>query len=146
MEGKLLFCPVVSRILTSLIFDDTVEILFVIVKRFFFVIPGDFDDETDRLFVLIIDVVIRFGDNGWDISSFVVVDKTVNDEDVGNDDETVLFIIIRGVGLDTIGCIGGVEGPDEDNKISVMEFICSLKNKKNFCMERDRWNLLLVVD
>jgi hypothetical protein len=27
-----------------------------------------------------------------------------------------------------------------------MEFICSLKNKKNFCMERDRWNLLLVVD
>ncbi len=64
MEGKLLFCPVVSRILTSLIFDDTVEILFVIVKRFFFVIPGDFDDETDRLFVLIIDVVIRFGDNG----------------------------------------------------------------------------------
>jgi hypothetical protein len=28
--------------------------------------------------------------------------------------------------------MGGVEGPDEDNKISVMEFICSLKTKRIF--------------
>jgi hypothetical protein len=65
---------------------------------------------------------------------FVVDDTTVNDEDVGNVDDTVLFIIKRGVGLDTIEfvveCIGGVEVPDDDddddNKISDIEFVRSV--------------------
>ncbi len=141
IEGNFLFCPVVSRIFLSLIFDDIVEILFVIVKRFFFVIPGDFNDETDRLFVFIVDVIICFGDNGWDISSlFVVDDTTVNDEDVGKDDDKVLLIIKRGGGLDTIElvveCIGGVEVPDDDddddddNKISEIEFVRSFKKRR----------------
>lgn len=137
-EGNFLFCPVVSRRWVSLTF----EILFVIVKRFFFVIPGDFNDETDRLFALIagvVVVVVRFGDNGWDISSLVVVDDTTeNDEDVGNDDDTVLFIIIRGAGLDTItGFVGGIEVLDEDNKISDIEFVRSLKKKKKKINKRN---------
>ena len=41
IEGNCVFCPVVSRILTSVI---------LVVIRFFFDIPGDFDDKIDRLF------------------------------------------------------------------------------------------------
>jgi hypothetical protein len=137
IEGNFRFCPVESRILLSLIFDDTVEILFVIVIRFFFAIPGDFDDGIDRLCKFIADVVVvaaaaavRFGDNGWEISSLIFEDRTVNDEEVGIDDDTVLLIIKRGGGFETTGCIGGVEVPDEDNKISVIEFIRSYDIRK----------------
>jgi hypothetical protein len=41
------------------------------------------------------------------------------------DDDTVLLIIKRGVGFETTGCIGGVEVPVEDNKISDIEFVRS---------------------
>ncbi len=57
------------------------------------------------------------------------MDTTVNDEDVG----MVLFIIIRGVGLDTIGFVDVVGVPDvddDDNNISVIEFIRSFKKEK----------------
>lgn len=58
----------------------------------------------------------------------IVVDgTTVNDDDVGNVDDSVLLMIKRGVGFDIIEC---VDAFDDDNKISDIEFERSLKIKK----------------
>jgi len=101
--------------------------LFAEAKRFFLINPGDLPDEFNRLLELTL-VDVRFGDNGWDISSLIVVDgTTVNDDDVGNVDDSVLLMIKRGVGFDIIEC---VDAFDDDNKISDIEFERSLKIKK----------------
>ena len=39
-------------------------------------------------------------------------------------------MISRGGGFETTGCIGEVEVPDEDNKISDIEFVRSWKKKR----------------
>lgn len=124
IEGKFVFCPVVSWRLTSLIVDVVIGTLFVSEIRFFFDIPCGFNDETDRLFVLNDGVIIvdRFGDDGWDISSVLIVEEIICDD---VDGVTVLFIIKRGVELDTDDVItDAVELSDEDN-ISDIEFIRS---------------------
>jgi hypothetical protein len=109
IEGNCVFWPVVSRILTSFT---------VVVIRFFFIIPGDFEDRIDRLF-----------EGGWDISSLVVVDDTTVNDGV---DEVVLLTIKRGIVLDTTEFIGEVDVSDED-KISEIEIVRSF--------EKDNQNL-----
>lgn len=156
-----LFCPrFVSITFECFIVGDIGWTLFVIVKRFFFaevagvvvvvavvddddddVVAGDFDVDADRfvgrLFVfidvllLVVLVIVRFGDGGRIASSLICVDvRTVNDgaddniakDDNGDEfellfivkndgddvdvvvivDETGLLIIKRGVGFVTI--------------------------------------------
>lgn len=147
IEDALLFCPAdVSEIFEDRTVGDIDWTLLVSVKRFFLVavVAGDLDVEAARLFgitfvlvdalVDVVVVVVRFGDGGRVISSFVVADvNTVNegvddnmakddngdefellfivknDDDVDVvviDDETGLLIIKRGVGFVTIGFVG----------------------------------------
>jgi hypothetical protein len=57
------------------------------------------------------------------------------------------LIIKRGGGFETMGCIGGVEFPDEDNRISDIEFVRSYdKRRWFFVYNESEIDLLFVVD